>query len=79
MSSTTITLEEAGARLAELVELVQHGGEVVILQNEQPKAKLVAVPATSGRRVFGQYHGKLHIAEDFDSSLPDEFWTGNAS
>lgn len=27
-------------------------------------------------RQFGQFRGKLEIADDFDDELPSEFWTG---
>lgn len=29
-------------------------------------------------RQFGQFKGKIHIADDFDAPLADEFWLGNA-
>ena len=32
------------------------------------------LPLGPQRRVFGQYQGKIQIADDFDAPLPDEFW-----
>jgi prevent-host-death family protein len=40
--STTVPLEEAQARLAELIEHLAPGDEIVITQNDQPVAKLVS-------------------------------------
>jgi hypothetical protein len=31
------------------------------------------------KRQFGQFKGKIHIAEDFDVELPDEFWLGEST
>ena len=38
---TTITIEEAQARLRELIHQLAPGEEVVITENQQPVAKLV--------------------------------------
>jgi hypothetical protein len=31
------------------------------------------------KRQFGQFKGKIHIADDFDAELPDEFWLGETT
>lgn len=80
MTTQSVTVEEAGSRLEELIELVERGGEVVILKGNEPKAKLVALPSPApkpGKREFGQYRGKIRISADFDEPLPDEFWLGS--
>jgi len=80
MTSQSVTVEEAGARLEELIDLVERGGEVVILKGNQPTAKLVSLPSPpskGGKREFGQYRGKIRIPADFDEPLPDEFWLGS--
>ncbi len=28
------------------------------------------------QRVFGQFRGKIHMADDFDAELPEEYWLG---
>ncbi|QWF69695.1 hypothetical protein KEF85_09935 [Methylomonas paludis] len=35
-------------------------------------------PVPSKKRQFGQFKGKIHMADDFDAPLPDEFWLGEA-
>jgi len=49
---------------------------VVIVQNSQPKARLIAVRGSASARVFGQYQGKIAVNADFDTPLPDDFWFG---
>ena len=34
------------------------------------------VTARGDKRVFGQFRGKVHLADDFDAELPDAFWLG---
>ncbi len=29
-------------------------------------------------RVFGQYHGRISMSEDFEEPLPDSFWLGES-
>ena len=31
-------------------------------------------PASMNKRQFGRFKGKIHMADDFDVPLPDEFW-----
>ena len=76
MTTKTVTVEEAEKRLAELIGLAEQGDEIVIAENNQPKVKLVPVLQKTGKRVFGQHRGKIHIAENFDDPLPDDFWLG---
>ncbi len=77
MHTTTINIEEAGARINELVKLAHQGQDVVITDQGRPTARLVSVPASNGTREFGKYRGKIVIADDFDAALPDDFWLGS--
>jgi prevent-host-death family protein len=67
--ASTITLEEAQAHLAELIERLSPGEEVVITQNEQPVARLI------GQRPFGRQpgsaRGKLTVHTEDDEHLKD--------
>ncbi len=59
MSTKNVTLQEAEEHLAELLELVEQGNEIVITKGDKPRAKLVMVGERArGPRVFGQYRGK---------------------
>jgi prevent-host-death family protein len=70
---STITLEEAQARLTELVERLAPGEQVLITRDNQPVAKLVGeAKAVPRRRQPGTLKGTvLFMASDFDAPLAD--------
>jgi antitoxin (DNA-binding transcriptional repressor) of toxin-antitoxin stability system len=74
MSSKLVSVEEAAARLLELIGLVEQGEEVVIAHEDQPKVKLVPIGQAPKKRVFGQHRGKIWMRPDFDDPLPEAFW-----
>jgi prevent-host-death family protein len=76
MTTQTVTLKDAQARLAELLTLAQAGNEIIIAANGQPVARLVSI-AERKRRIAGLQRGKIWTSDDFDAPLPDEFWTGS--
>ena len=70
---TTISIEEAQARLPEIIDHLNPGEELVILRNRRPVAKLVG-EAVSSRRVREPGSAKdqiLYMADDFDAPLED--------
>ncbi len=77
MSTHTISINDAEGHLAELIDLVQKGDEVVISQKNQPSIKLVICDHASGKRVAGLNKGTVHMSDDFDDSLGDSYWSGN--
>ena len=70
---TTVTIEEAQARLSELIEQLGPGEELVIVRNQQPVAKLVGEPALKRRprQPGSAKESILHMAVDFDAPLED--------
>ena len=75
--ATTVSVQEAKAQLMELIHLAEQGEEIVIAQDDQPKVRLVPVaPKKIGKRVFGEYRGKIRMSEDFNDPLPNDFWVG---
>jgi prevent-host-death family protein len=69
----TVTIEEAQARLGELIARLQPGEEVVITRNAEPVAKLVAAVAPPPPRQPGLLKDTiLYMAEDFDAP-PEDF------
>ncbi|MDH3599662.1 MAG: toxin-antitoxin (TA) system antitoxin [Candidatus Tectomicrobia bacterium] len=74
MSSKIVTVEEAEARLLELIGLAEQGEDIVITHQDQPKVKLVPIGQEPPKRVFGQHRGKIRMSPDFDDPLPDDFW-----
>ncbi len=70
----TVTVEEAQSKLTELIHHLTPGEEVVISENNQPVARLIAAaPPQRKPRQPGTLKGTvLYMAPDFDAPL-DEF------
>jgi prevent-host-death family protein len=70
-----LNLYEAKTHLSALVDEVAAGGEIVIAKAGEPRAKLVPIrPAV--QRTPGRVAGRIWIADDFDSPLPDDVRRG---
>ena len=69
---STMTIEEAQAKLPEVIDKLAPGEEVIITRNEQPVAKLVGQqrPIRMPRRP-GSAKGKLVILAEDDEHLED--------
>jgi prevent-host-death family protein len=67
-----MTIEEAQAKLSEVIDKLAPGEEVIITRNEQPVAKLVGQqrPIRKPRRP-GSAKGKLVILAEGDEHLKD--------
>jgi prevent-host-death family protein len=66
---TRVGVHEAKTRLSELLRQVDAGGEIEILRNGTPVARIV--PASPRRlRTFGADRGTLVVPDDFDAPLP---------
>ena len=74
MPPKIVPVEEAGARLRELIGLAEQSEEVVIGSEDQPKVKRVPIRSAPQKRVFGQHQGKIWLRPDFDKPLPESFW-----
>jgi prevent-host-death family protein len=67
-----VTVEEAQARLPELVAAAAAGEEVVIVNDSKPAVKLVPVaPHSRPQPQFGSARGLIVLADDFDAPLDD--------
>jgi len=69
----TVTVEEAQARLAELIDELRPGETLVITRDQKPVARLVGAEAPiDGRRELGTMRGTvLFMTPDFDAPLDD--------
>ncbi len=69
----TVTIEEAQNKLSELIHRLMPGEEVVITENDQPVARLVAsAPPQRKPRQPGTLKGTvLYMAPDFDEPLEE--------
>lgn len=68
---TTISVEEAQAKLKELIHKLAPGDELVLTENEQPFAKLIALPADQPRPIPGRGIGTIIIHAEDDEHLED--------
>jgi antitoxin (DNA-binding transcriptional repressor) of toxin-antitoxin stability system len=67
----TITLEEAQSHLAEIIDKLPPGGEVVIMRGDRPVARLSGTPAEEPRPIPGRGRGMLTILSEDDEHLKD--------
>ncbi len=68
----TVTLEEAQAKLPELLEKLQPGEEMIILDHGQPLAQVKKVERTSWPCKAGSYRKvEFRMAPDFDAPLEE--------
>jgi prevent-host-death family protein len=65
----TVTIEEAQAKLSDLIHQLTPGEEVVITENNQPVAKLVVSPGEKSRPQPGRCKGMLTIVAEDDEHL----------
>lgn len=67
-----IDVEQAQAKLPELIEEAMSGSEVIITRNHHPLVRLVEAHQPSRRpRTPGSCKGLITIADDFDEPLDD--------
>ena len=51
--------------------LLARGEEVILTQEGQPVAKIIAVTRRASQRQFGSAKGLIHMREDFDDPIED--------
>ena len=69
--STIISIEEAQARLPEIIGRLAPGEEVVITQGNEPVAELRPAPPAKPRPKFGSCQGMLTIVSEDEEHLED--------
>jgi prevent-host-death family protein len=78
--SNPVNMDEAKTELSRLVERALLGEEVIIACAGVPAVRLVPV-ASAGKRVLGQWAGRVHLADDFDAPLNNDdldAWDGKS-
>ena len=78
METKTVELSEAPSQLAALVAQAAAGTEIVLVEGNTPRARLVALAPPDAPRVPGLHPGSMEAAADFNAPLPDGFWLGTA-
>ncbi|HKY36239.1 MAG TPA: hypothetical protein VJN18_09890 [Polyangiaceae bacterium] len=66
----TLEVEQAGL-VAELLQLLRAGEEVVLTDHEVPVARLIRIEAPTGLCRFGFAKGLIRAHDDFEASLED--------
>lgn len=69
---TQMDVSEAAGKLADLIKLAQTGEEVVIADQGQPVARIVAADENPRAAIFGMYKGQIWMSDDFNAPLTDE-------
>ena len=67
----TVGLKEATGRLAELIDEVASGEEVVISREDGATFKIIPVALMPPSPKFGSATGRVVMREDFDEPLED--------
>ena len=67
-----IEMNEAKARLDELLARARAGEEIVFAEAGKPVAKLVPADPNPRARAFGMFKGQVWISDDFQSPLTDD-------
>ena len=67
----TVGLQEAAGRLAELIDEVASGEEVVITREDGATFKIVPIALMPPSPKFGSAKGLVKMTEDFDEPLED--------
>ncbi len=60
------TIHQAKARLSELIETVEQGGEVVIARRQQPVARLISTKQTKRNRIGALAGRPFRMGRGFD-------------
>lgn len=78
MPTKSMSITEAQHHLADLVAQAATGTEIILLDGQIPRARLVALPPRPPRRIAGLHRGAITLTDDFDAPLADAFWLGTA-
>lgn len=67
-----VNIHQAKTNLSKYLEKVTEGEEVIICKNGKPIATLKPYEISKKKRKFGEWKGKVWMADDFDD-LPKDF------
>ncbi|MCD5407540.1 MAG: type II toxin-antitoxin system Phd/YefM family antitoxin [Desulfotomaculum sp.] len=69
--SLQVNIHEAKTHFSQLLAQVREGEEIIIAKAGTPVARLVPVEKCLPQRIPGSAKGKVCIAADFDTPLPE--------
>ena len=64
-------VHEAKTHFSKILDRVGNGEEIIIAKAGKPVARMVPIASRPAQRVAGSAKGKIVIASDFDSPLPE--------
>jgi len=73
LAMAVLNVQEAKTQLSRLLTLVEAGEEVVISRYGKPVARLVRVAPPEPARRPGTWRDSLHIADDFDDEIGEDW------
>jgi antitoxin (DNA-binding transcriptional repressor) of toxin-antitoxin stability system len=68
---STVSLEEAQARLPKLIEQLATDGPIIITRDQLPVAQLASLAGNAGSPVPGRCRGMLTVVAEDDEHLAD--------
>jgi prevent-host-death family protein len=72
-STLTVNIFEAKTQLSKLIGKAESGEDVIIARAGKPVARLTRLEPPKPKIRFGLLKGKIHVADDFDEYLPEDF------
>lgn len=69
----TVNIFEAKTQLSKLVERAEKGQDTIIARAGKPVARLTRIEPKKRPIRFGLMKGQIHMADDFDDYLPEDF------
>lgn len=66
-----VGLQEAEHQLAQLIDAVAHGEEVLITRDDGTTFKIILIVQTRPYPKFGSAKGLINMSDDFDEPLDD--------
>ena len=67
-----VTIHHVETHLSKLIELAEHGEEIVIARAGQAVVKMVAVPSRPTRKLIGSAEGEIRVFDDSSPRGPDK-------
>ena len=72
-----VDVQEAKLRWDELLAMLSEGTEIILAQDTQPLARLTPIASPTSPRIAGLHAGSAWMSDDFNTPLPEDFWTRN--
>ncbi|MGB7266586.1 MAG: type II toxin-antitoxin system prevent-host-death family antitoxin [Terracidiphilus sp.] len=69
----TVNIFEAKTQLSKLIAIAEQGEDVVIARAGKPVARLTRLEPAKRPIRYGLLKGKIHVSDDFDEYLPEDF------